>query len=311
MEILLATYNGERHLDALLHSLEIQTYGNWIVIARDDCSTDRTSGLLQVWQQRLKGKLVILPDSGPTSIGSCLNFGVLMQASRSDYVMFADQDDVWIPDKVKASLEALLALEACWGSDTPCLVCSDAVVVDEHLTLRHPSRWRHSGTFPNRLIRPVQISLDNPVQGCTAIVNRALLNLSLPVPAVASYGDWWLALSALAFGKVFYIKKPTLLWRRHDSNASHYSSLTDDFLANLRGLNTAHLRVKSMLSKSLPIVGEFLARYSSQLASGDRAALEAFLRLGRSSFFSRRYLILRHHILFTSLIKSIGFFLFV
>jgi hypothetical protein len=143
------------------------------------------------------------------------------------------------------------------------------------------------------------------------MVNRALLRLALPVPVVAPYADWWLAMSASAFGQICFIKRPTLLWRRHSSNASHYSSLSDDFLANMLRLNTAHLRVKSMLSKSVPIVDEFLARYARQLASGDRAALEAFLRLGRSSFFSRRYLILRHHILFASLIKSIGFILFV
>jgi len=40
--VLLATYNGERYLDEQIRSLHTQTYSDFVVIARDDHSSDRT-----------------------------------------------------------------------------------------------------------------------------------------------------------------------------------------------------------------------------------------------------------------------------
>ena len=45
--ILLSTYNGERFLEQQLDSLLAQSHDNFIIVLRDDCSTDSTPSILQ------------------------------------------------------------------------------------------------------------------------------------------------------------------------------------------------------------------------------------------------------------------------
>ena len=57
------------------------------------------------------------------------------------------------------------------------------------------------------------MAISNLVTGCTALINEAL---SLPTDAIMH--DWWLALSATAFGKLAYMEEPTVRYRQHDAN---------------------------------------------------------------------------------------------
>jgi glycosyltransferase involved in cell wall biosynthesis len=99
--ILLGTYNGEKFLAEQLDSLENQTHKNWIIIASDDGSTDRTLEILQQYQAKWPvGKLTVL--NGPKK-GFCQNFLSLAcnNIIRADYYAFCDQDDVWFDGKIE------------------------------------------------------------------------------------------------------------------------------------------------------------------------------------------------------------------
>jgi len=49
IDVLLATYNGEKHLAELLVSLERQTHADWRLIVRDDGSADATLSVIEDW----------------------------------------------------------------------------------------------------------------------------------------------------------------------------------------------------------------------------------------------------------------------
>ena len=108
IEILLATYNGERFLAEQLDSIIAQTHKNWWILARDDGSTDGTLALLKAYKVQLVDKMEILED-GRGNLGSVGNFSALMEASTAEYVAFCDQDDVWLP-AVSPSDSAMAAL---------------------------------------------------------------------------------------------------------------------------------------------------------------------------------------------------------
>ena len=57
VDILLATYNGERFLPALLESIANQDYRNWRVICRDDGSTDASLQMLTEFATRHPGQV--------------------------------------------------------------------------------------------------------------------------------------------------------------------------------------------------------------------------------------------------------------
>jgi len=65
---------------------------------------------------------------------------------------------------------------------------------------------------------PVDLAFTNVVTGCTALLNRALLQKALPIPSEALMHDWWLALVASAFGQIALVEEPGVLYRQHGSN---------------------------------------------------------------------------------------------
>ena len=55
--ILLSTYNGEDYLAEQLDSLLKQTYSNFIIIIRDDASTDSSEQIINHYEERNQGKI--------------------------------------------------------------------------------------------------------------------------------------------------------------------------------------------------------------------------------------------------------------
>ena len=52
IDILLATYNGEKYLKEQLDSILNQTYSNFRLIISDDCSNDNTKHILEEYKQK-------------------------------------------------------------------------------------------------------------------------------------------------------------------------------------------------------------------------------------------------------------------
>lgn len=214
LQVLLATFNGENYLEAQLASVFAQDWPSYAVLARDDGSSDATSSILERWQ-RETGRLHVLPSAG--RLGPMRNFAGLMSASSAPYVAFCDQDDLWDATKLSVAMERMVEVERSVPPGTPVLVYSDLRLVDGSGVLLSPSLWQKAR------VRPVGASLGNMlaqnlVTGCAMLANRALLELSLPVPDTAIMHDYWLALVATAFGVASPIALQTLSYRQHAAN---------------------------------------------------------------------------------------------
>ena len=130
IDVLLATYNGEKYLREQLDSILNQTYTNFNLIISDDCSTDGTVKILEEYEKkdsRITGVFVHQKNQGVVK-----NIEYLLSLVQSDYYMLADQDDVWLPEKIEMSLKKIKETD----SD---LVFGDLEVVDEKLNTIYPS----------------------------------------------------------------------------------------------------------------------------------------------------------------------------
>ncbi|MGN6391378.1 MAG: glycosyltransferase family 2 protein [Gemmatimonadales bacterium] len=217
--IVLSSYNGAQYLLEQIESIRGQSLSGWTLTVRDDGSSDDTPALLERLA-RADHRIRLLED-GRGNLGPAASFGALLEHANTqaaDYIALADQDDVWHPDKLERELRLIQALEASTGASHPLLVHSDLEVVDRDLRLVHPSyfRFQRLDESPAEPLR--RLLLQNFVTGCTAVMNRALLRLALPIPQVVMH-DWWLAQCAAALGTLHVLPEATVRYRQHGANA--------------------------------------------------------------------------------------------
>ena len=212
--ILLATYNSEKYLRQQLDSLFNQSYKDWRLIVRDDLSSDRTIELLNEYSAKYPNKMKIIPNDGK-SLKSYLNFIELLKSADSDYYMFCDHDDVWLPNKIELSIKRMREVEK---HNTPVIVHTDMKVVDENLNIIHPSFWKYSNLLPEHTSF-VEMVLCNSANGCTMLFNQKAKEVSIQNVKYAKMHDILLNQSVSAnCGIISAIYEPTVLYRQHSDN---------------------------------------------------------------------------------------------
>jgi Glycosyl transferase family 2 len=217
VEVLLATYNGDRFLREQIDSILAQDYANIRVLARDDGSSDGTVEILSEYAERFPDRFRVMPASAATGSAK-KNFLLLMKASTANHICFSDQDDVWLPDKVSRTKKAMDRLESRWGMHLPLLVFTDLHVVDEQLKMLYESFWAFMKIDPERIGQFAKLMVQSVVTGCTAMLNRPLVELSLRMPEEAPMHDRWIGLLASAMGRFSILRAQTVLYRQHDRN---------------------------------------------------------------------------------------------
>lgn len=310
--ILLSTYNGEKYLQEQLDSLFSQTYNDFVLIVRDDSSSDNSLEILKNYKQKYSQKIILLEEND--NKGVIRSFSYLLEYAlkntNANYFMFCDQDDVWKPKKIEKTLLKMLELEK--NKNKPVLIHTDLELVDENLNLIHPSFWKHEHIFPehksfNRLI------MQNNITGCTVMINRVLAQKSLPIPENSIMHDWWIALVAAYFGEIDYINESTIKYRQHGSNTLGAKGYKQELLKNIGRIINSVLFKRGEFYKHHYInilqAKEFLERYKDELDISTIKILEDFIHLEKKSFFERRKILLKNRILKQGILRNIGLML--
>lgn len=308
IDILLATFNGERYLGEQLDSLFAQTFRDWRLIIGDDGSTDKTTHIIESCLADQGGSALLLPPSG-TTLGPCANFARLLQHSTAEYSMFCDQDDVWLPRKIETTLKKMQEMERGFGKDMPLLVHTDLEVVGSELQPVAPSLWRYQGTNPNHgsLNR---LLVQNVATGCTIMINRSLRDLALPIPPEARMHDWWLCLVAAAFGTVGFISEPTILYRQHGRNDSG-AKPSGLGVALRKILHPSTLVATRELDLHLQCQAKaFLNRYGDRLPPRLREPLNVYSLLREQGRLKETYYRLKYEFLYSSWLMNVRMMLF-
>ncbi|MCX7558197.1 glycosyltransferase [Sulfitobacter sp. F26204] len=210
--ILMGVHNGERHLRAQLDSIAGQTHRHWRLVCSDDESTDRSLVILRRFQQEWPDFVTIL--KGPKT-GFSDNYMSLIRQLRPDagFVCFADQDDIWLPNKISRSLQSL-----CRFGAMPALYCGRQYLWYPDVNRRIMSpRMTRPFTIQNALV-------ENIATGNTIMLNPRAAALAqratCRVGQVFAH-DWWLYLLITATGgKIcFDNSAPAILYRQHAENA--------------------------------------------------------------------------------------------
>lgn len=206
VQILMSTYNGEKYLCTQLDSILKQTYPSIEVLIRDDGSSDATLSILEKYSAEYDNVKYYKGNN----IGVIQSFLQLLRDSddSAKYYAFADQDDVWLPEKISRAVGLIQGkLEK-----KPLLYCSDTYVVDEQLKIIKKEEKNPRPSFGNALVQ-------NICTGCTAVMNQQLRNIiNSTRPTNIVMHDWWCYLSAALYGEVIYDRIPYIYYRQHGHN---------------------------------------------------------------------------------------------
>lgn len=215
VDIILSSYNGERYIKEQITSILGNTWKEWRLWVCDDGSKDGTREIVKELEEQYPDKIFWRPNE--TNKGAAISFLDGARKASADYVMFCDQDDYWLPDKIEVTVRVMKEAEEKYGKTVPLTVFTDANVVDQNLNLMQESFHKSSKLNTDNLDLPHML-MENKMMGCTMLLNRALLDKLKKFPKKVRMHDWWAGIVAAAYGKILYLDKPTMLYRQHTNN---------------------------------------------------------------------------------------------
>jgi glycosyltransferase involved in cell wall biosynthesis len=202
ISVCMATYNGAPYLRQQIDSIVPQLSSGDEVIFSDDGSTDDTLSIILGYHDP-RFKIVDNSHSGSPA----KNFEKGLRYCSGAQIFLADQDDVWMPNKV-GRMKHYLALYD--------LVLTDCSIVNEHNNTLADSFFAKQrskkGLFSNLL--------HNSYMGCCMAFNRKLLDRVLPFPVNLNAHDQWIGLIAERYYSVHFLSEQLVRYRRHGMNYS-------------------------------------------------------------------------------------------
>jgi hypothetical protein len=287
----------------MLDSLLSQTTRDFNVLVRDDGLRDGSLEILEEYKSKFDDRLSVI--TGEPSGSATSNFGILMRETKADYVLFADQDDVWKPEKVELTLRSLKEAEAKYGKSTPIYFATDIAVVNKDLELISPSYWKWKRLNPIMMGKLSQSLICVSIQGMASGINRALVDLANPVSAKAISHDWWAQLIAAAMGKVICDPTTTALYRVHGGNASIPKQV--GLLPYLKlGLDASFLR--RGLGRRIEQANAVADALAGRMPPDKLKIIRRFTRLQSQGFLRRRWTLVSGNYLYHDLVRSVATF---
>lgn len=305
IDIIMATYNGEKYIREQLDSIISQSYKKWKIIIHDDGSCDNTVDIIKDYAQKYPEKIKYIDDNVKTG-GAKNNFAYLLNFVTSDYIMFSDQDDVWENNKVEKAIKTIKSMERKYG-DIPVLVHGDLMVVDSELNLINSSMFKmqklnkKKSSFRDLLVQ-------NNITGCTVIINKKLAEMGKNIPKEAIMHDWWLALIAAAFGKIGFMDNAGILYRQHENNTEGAKNIGSLKYITKKIANKTEIRNTLMLTYMQ--AEAFIERFGEKLELKNLGEAKAYISMKDADKIKKYSIILGYGFMKSGLIRKIGYLLY-
>ncbi len=202
ISVCLSTFNGEKYIYEQIQSILLQLDICDELIISDDNSTDKTIEIIQSFNDN---RIKLFKNS--VTKGVLLNVENALLKSTGDVIFLADQDDIWLPDKVQKFMK---------GLEQSDLIVSDCFIVDANLKHIEDSFFRVNNSQTNKW----NALLRNSYLGCCMAFNRKVLIKALPFPAQIPMHDIWIGNIAAFYFKAGFINDKLIYYRRHGGNVS-------------------------------------------------------------------------------------------
>lgn len=311
--IIMGTYNGEKYIKEQIDSILSQDYAGWKLFIFDDGSKDNTEKIVNEYVKNYPDKIYFRKNK--INFGAAGNFfnGIKEVATKlapeAEYFCFADQDDVWVKDKLSRSLAKIKQIE----DGKPALVFSDVAITDKNLTITAASYFEAEKVDRTK-ISLNYLLMENKLIGGTVMINKALVGLELRAEEIglvphkkAKMHDWWFGLIAAGLGKIGYVEGFTEYYRQHENNVVGGGNFTSYLKARISKIHENRMRIRENIAQ-----GEgFLRYFGEYLDEPELSAAKEFAALKTKGYLGRRISIIKNRFLKSGLIRNIALFIFV
>jgi glycosyltransferase involved in cell wall biosynthesis len=252
-----------------------------LIIIRNDGSTDNTADVLAQYAANYPFITLVQDDLG--NIGIQRSCSLLLREAlkhNPDYILYADQDDIWLPSKIEKQLAAIISIAQ---PDKPALVFTDAQVVDQNLQLLHPSlRELQKLDMPQESTRLKALLLYCPALGCTMIFNKKLAQAIASIPSTNFIQDKWTLIFATVFGNVLFLPETTILHRQHQQNVTGAMHGIKRRIFSRQNLAFLQRRYQTALDQAREI-----EKTIPNLPYNDKEVIQQFILLFTGNYFER------------------------
>ena len=288
--VLMSTYYGERFLREQIDSILSQEGVDISLLVRDDGSKDNTSQILSDYASKYRNiKWISCENVGFVKSFSALVKMAVTSDIDSDYYAFADQDDIWMPNKLAIACSVL----ATKDNSKPNLFTSNSMQVDAEGRELAPF---HKGPEPK--FRKGNVLVFGTEQGCSMVFNKRAMEIYSEHEPNLTWHDRWMYHICYFLGSVTYDHQPLFYYRRHEKNA-----LANHKAGSLEGESSKIVRVYRILFVEPPVTNhvemaqEFYDHFASRLNKEDQRLFRRFI-VCRKSLASKIYMLFSRHFIY-------------
>lgn len=245
--VLLSSFNGEHYIEEQIDSIFNQKNVDLTLVVRDDSSSDGTMNVLCSLKDKYKDKMFIYSGK---NVGFSRSFYTLVLNSSDDfdYYAFADQDDVWLPEKIEKCINKLQ------DQAKPEVCFCGCFLTDKNLNIIK------KGDSSPHLDDKYYNALRNYAQGCSMVFNKKAKELFLKGDAnMIEYHDHWMMTICSFLGSVYFADEPLFYYRQHGGNeVGSVTSFKTNFTHRLKVLKKKTHHIETNAKQMLCLFSDFL-----------------------------------------------------
>lgn len=217
ISVAMATYNGEEYIIEQLESIRNQTRRVDEVIICDDQSKDNTVSVIEdyIEEHNLQEKWHVFVNE--KNLGYASNFIGAADKTTGDIILFCDQDDIWVPDRVERFEKIMTENDDILlvGSEfKPFTSTDDAPSVPGW----EMKQMRYDETLEKLSFVPENIPIG--CQGCTMCMKRSFYTKTRPFWYTGWAHDEFVWKMALCMDGLYMYHSSTLKRRLHSNNVT-------------------------------------------------------------------------------------------
>ena len=219
IDIVLTTFNTKTEfLVQQIGSILKQTYQNFTLWISDDCSSNKEVGQLLEQYKKQDNRIILYQQE--KNLGYNQNFEFLLKQAKAKYIMFADHDDIWYPQKIEKSVEKI-------KKEKVDLVYCNANQINEKGEIIKQDYFRYKNVplikGKSKLTQSRCIGI-----GCSQLITREIKDKMIPFTKEVIAHDWLASFLAGEGKGIAYIEEPLFGYRLHQNNVFGGRNLTQN-----------------------------------------------------------------------------------